>query len=168
MKLYKKAIMLSLAGLLAACSSVSHHAQRNDMNDGVQTSGYGDDDFGNGGGIHPCSMTVGNQVYYFEFDRSEASDHDRACIQVQAKYLANHPRAKVLLQGHTDPRGSREYNIALGERRALSVSSILKLNGAAQDQIRVVSYGAEKLASPGHQESDYQQDRRVVLIYEAK
>ena len=71
----------------------------------------------------------------------------------------------VLLEGHTDPRGSREYNIGLGERRAKAVAQVLTDKGVDPSQIRVVSYGAEKLATAGHSDSDYQLDRRVVLVY---
>ncbi|CAM4410285.1 MAG: Peptidoglycan-associated lipoprotein [Legionellaceae bacterium] len=118
--------------------------------------------------MHRSTLKVENQTYYFDFDKSDIQDIDRGSLEVQAKYLASHPSAKVLLEGHTDPRGSREYNIALGERRAKAVASALKLLGVEEAQIRIVSYGAEKLAAQGHSDEDYQLDRRVNLVDEAK
>lgn len=106
-----------------------------------------------------------DRVYYFAFDSTVIQENDRPAIVANARYLTAHPRARVLLEGHTDPRGSREYNIGLGERRAKAVADVLTSHGVRSAQIRIVSYGAEKLASPGHTESDYQQDRRVVLVY---
>ena len=71
----------------------------------------------------------------------------------------------MTLEGHTDERGSREYNIALGDRRALSVQRILELNGVAPEQVTVVSYGEEKPAAEGHSEAAWRLNRRVELLY---
>ncbi len=133
--------------------------------------GFGDSDskFGGAGGVLKGSnLQVGEQIYYFDFNKSDVHDIDKPSIQVQTNYLIKHTNAKVLLEGYTDPRGSREYNIALGERRANAVAAELKANGASADQIRQVSFGAEKLASPGHTEADYALDRRVHLVYVEK
>lgn len=105
------------------------------------------------------------KVYYFDFDSNVVHDSDKPAINHHANKLAAAAANKVMLEGHTDPRGSREYNIGLGERRAKSVAKIMNNKGVGQDQIRVVSYGAEKPASPGNTEADYQLDRRVVLVY---
>lgn len=185
----KASIKMLLAGfsflVLAGCASTGDKAAdvQNGMATtststgagGVTTSGLGESSgfsktkgFGGSSSGNAHAMEVGNQTYYFDYDRSDVHDADRASVEVQAKYLASHPKAKVLLEGNTDPRGSREYNIALGERRAKAVASILKLKGVADAQIRIVSYGAEKLASQGHTDEDYQLDRRVNLVYEAK
>ena len=125
------------------------------------------DDENSGSRGNARSLQVGEQTYYFDFDRSDIHDADRASIEVQGRYLAQHPTAKVLLEGHTDPRGSREYNIALGQRRSDSVASSLKVLGANSNQLRSVSYGAEK-ALAGSTDQDYQLDRRVHLGYEDK
>lgn len=182
----KASIKILLASLsllmLAGCASTGDKAA--DVSNGtITTTSTGSDsatstglgeDTGfskggvNGSGMRRSTLKVENQTYYFDYDKSDLHDADRASVDVQAKYLASHPNAKVLLEGNTDPRGSREYNIALGERRAKAVASILKLQGVASSQIRIVSYGAEKLASQGHSEEDYQLDRRVNLVYEAK
>ncbi|HLF66737.1 MAG TPA: OmpA family protein, partial [Gammaproteobacteria bacterium] len=92
-------------------------------------------------------QNLSKRTYYFDYDKSEVRSEDRPAIQANAEYLAKHPNSKVLVEGHTDPRGSREYNIALGERRAKTVEDILKNSGASASQVRVISYGAEKLAS---------------------
>lgn len=105
------------------------------------------------------------RVYYFAFDSNIVHEQDRPSISANAEYLLSHPSLKVILEGHTDPRGSREYNIGLGERRAKAVAEILTAKGVNPAQLRIVSYGAEKLASPGRSEADYQLDRRVVLVY---
>lgn len=133
-------------------------------NDGAQASGMGmESGFGDqagGGSKHLASKNT----YYFDYDSNAVHSDDKPAIEANASHLAGRPDAKVMLEGHTDPRGSREYNIGLGERRANSVAKILTEKGASPDQIRVVSYGAEKLASNGHTEEDYQQDRRAVIV----
>lgn len=105
------------------------------------------------------------RTYYFDFDSNIVHEKDKPTIYANAKYLAAHPGVKVMVEGHTDPRGSREYNIGLGERRAKAVATILVSKGVSPSQISIVSYGAEKLAVNGHSEQDYQLDRRVVLAY---
>ncbi len=172
----KQAVFLMLAcvmGGLTACTTVNDPGTKGAVvtegQQNVQTSGLGaDDDFGANSGRKVCTMKVENQTYYFDYDSNTVHPEDRASVDVQGHYLAAHANARVRVEGHTDPRGSREYNVGLGERRAKSVTDILRMDGAAADQIRVVSYGAEKLASPGHTEEDYQLDRRVHLVYEAK
>lgn len=174
------AVSLIAAGVfaLAACSS-SHKAPEEDnygmapvADNGATASGYGaGTGFGGGDGAggppydgHP--MQVGNQSYYFDFDRSDVRNSDMASIKVQANYLVTHPRAKVLLEGNTDERGSREYNIALGERRANSILAVLQADGVNRSQITTVSYGAEKPIAYGHDEDSYTKNRRVDLVYQ--
>lgn len=162
-----------VSGGLVGCTTVNDPGARgaavSDGNQGVETSGLGsEDNFGGNGCRKTCTLKVEDQTYYFDYDSSSIHPDDKASIDVQGRYLASHPNARVRVEGNTDPRGSREYNIALGERRAKSVADILKLEGASCDQVKIVSYGAEKLASPGHTEEDYELDRRVNLVYEAK
>lgn len=106
---------------------------------------------------------AGKDVFYFEFDKSTVNDSDKPAIYAKADYLIANPNSKIILEGHTDPRGSREYNVGLGERRANSIAEILKARGVNPSQIRMVSYGAERLAAGGHTESDYQMDRRAIF-----
>ncbi|NKB47028.1 MAG: peptidoglycan-associated lipoprotein Pal [Legionellales bacterium] len=108
-----------------------------------------------------------DQIYYFQFDGSRVASKYIPSLEAQARYLNEHPGARVLVAGHTDARGSREYNVALGERRANSVVDILRLAGVPARQIRVVSYGKERPAVLGENEQAYQYNRRVELTYEA-
>jgi peptidoglycan-associated lipoprotein len=108
------------------------------------------------------------RTYYFGYDGFEVSDEDTLSIYAHAKRLLNGKRKHVRIEGHTDERGSREYNIALAERRGNAVANILMLKGVPQDQITVVSYGKEKPAVAGHDESAWSQNRRAVIIYEVE
>jgi len=153
---------------LAACSTgrrAGHDVNgENQAYSDASASGVGDDArFGDqaGGGRRLASN---GRVYYFDYDSNVVRDSDKPAIDSHAQKLASNS-GKAMLEGHTDPRGSREYNIGLGERRAKSVAQVMASKGVKADQMRVVSYGAEKPASPGTSEEDYQQDRRVVLDY---
>jgi peptidoglycan-associated lipoprotein len=160
--------VLTLVGCHSARKSADDAAV-NDANaaygdNGAQSSGLGEaSSFGDQ--ANGARSSLSKRIYYFDYDSNVVHDQDRPAIDANANYLVAHPNTKVMLEGHTDPRGSREYNIGLGERRAKAVAEILTAKGVNPAQIRVVSYGAEKLASPGHSEADFQQDRRVVLVY---
>jgi peptidoglycan-associated lipoprotein len=167
----KKALSILLISTaicgLSACSSMKHHGNEASVADvngvnGAQTAGVGENGNFNGANSEDA---INKKVFLFEFDRSDIQEDDKAALNVHADNLIAHPTAKILLEGHTDPRGSREYNVALGEHRANSVSDFLKAKGVNPEQIRVISYGAERLSTPGHTEEDYQQDRRAVLVY---
>lgn len=106
-----------------------------------------------------------DRVIYFSYDSSSIDQRAEAIIRAHAAYLKKNPNTKILLEGHTDSRGSREYNIALGERRAVSVLKRFQALGAPVTQIRIVSYGEEKPAVAGFDESAYQRNRRVVIQY---
>lgn len=176
----KKLVQIMLVGGLLVLGGCARHHQPDGTNDsatvgdmnnanggGVQTSGAGQADSfgGDQGGNGSYQKLSGKHTYYFDFDRSDVHDSDKPSIYALADYLVAHPHAKVILEGHTDPRGSREYNVALGERRANAVLDLLKSRGVNPDQIRVVSYGAERPAVPGRSEQDYQLDRRAVNLY---
>ena len=105
------------------------------------------------------------RVIYFEFDSSEIHPDDQVVIEAHAQYLAGRGEAVVVLEGHADERGSREYNVALGEQRASKVGEVLRLLGAADEQIRTVSFGEERPASLGHDEESWARNRRVELNY---
>lgn len=167
----RKLLLLALVGAMvsvSACStthnnSADDEAAISDANDsGVKTAGLNQGEGFNGqdSGQHSA---MNKNTYYFDFDRSDIRDADKPAIQAKGSNLAANPDQKITVQGHTDPRGSREYNVALGERRANSVANMLKENGASPSQVRVVSYGAQRLAATGHTEEDYQQDRRAEL-----
>jgi peptidoglycan-associated lipoprotein len=106
------------------------------------------------------------RVYYFDYDRYDLKEEDIQSVYAHAKKLINGSRKRVRVEGHTDERGSREYNIALGERRARAVADVLISKGVPEVQISIVSYGKEKPAVQGHNDESWAQNRRVVLVYE--
>jgi len=113
----------------------------------------------------PQAGLLAKRVIYFDFDSSEIKGEGTDIVGSHAKYLANNPTARVRLEGHTDDRGSREYNIGLGERRAQSVRRALLLQGATETQLSTVSYGAERPAVAGHDEAAWAKNRRVEIVY---
>lgn len=102
---------------------------------------------------------------YFDYDRSEIKPEYREILSAHANYLAANPSVKVSIEGHCDERGTREYNIALGERRAHSVLQFLTLQGVSKSQINTVSYGEERPDVEGHDESAWKWNRRAVFVY---
>lgn len=108
---------------------------------------------------------AGKSTFYFKFDNSTVAQHDYQKIREHANYLASHPNAVLHLDGHTDERGAREYNLALGERRAKSVAELLKLQGADPNQIEVITHGQEKPIALGHNEDAWRLNRRVEMFY---
>ena len=106
------------------------------------------------------------RTVYFDFDSAEIRAESRDVLMAHAKFLAGNPSVNVVLQGHTDERGTKEYNIALGERRAKAVQRFLVVNGADNGQIETVSYGEERPAVMGNTEEAYAKNRRVEIIYQ--
>jgi len=104
-------------------------------------------------------------VVYFDFDSSEIRSEYVPVVAAHAQYLVKYPTARVRLEGHTDERGSREYNIGLGERRAQTVRRALLAQGVAEAQITTVSYGEERPAVEGSDEAAFGQNRRVELVH---
>lgn len=102
---------------------------------------------------------------YFDFDKDEVKSDYRPMLEAHAKYLKDHPAARVTLQGNTDERGSREYNLALGQRRAVAVKNVMNVYGASDSQIETVSYGEEKPRCADHAESCWTQNRRADVVY---
>ena len=103
-------------------------------------------------------------VFYFDFDVAEFKTEDRDTLTFHARDLAANPNKRVRLEGHADERGTREYNLALGERRANGILNYLIVNGASRSQIEVVSYGEERPAQSGQTESAYGRNRRVEIV----
>jgi peptidoglycan-associated lipoprotein len=103
-------------------------------------------------------------VVYFDYDSSEIRPEYDAVVTAHAAYLTRYKNARVRLEGHTDERGSREYNIGLGERRAQTVRRALLLQGVLEGQIVTVSYGEERPAAEGSDEAAYSKNRRVELV----
>ena len=105
------------------------------------------------------------RTFYFDFDQATIKTESRPALAAHAAFLATNPSVNVVLEGHTDERGTTGYNMALGERRANAVQQFLVVNGASKGQIEVVSYGEERAANNGHDESAWAQNRRAVIEY---
>ncbi len=172
---FKHLILMGLAALiLAGCGSQNIPDPDPDsdgmmVDDGsmADTDGFDDDGMGDGefidaefGGDSELTMVI-----YFDFDQSELRAEYADLLQRHANNLANDGRAQIRLEGHADERGSREYNIGLGERRSQSVRRLLLIQGASADQISTVSFGEERPAAFGSDEEAYQLNRRVEIKY---
>ncbi len=118
-----------------------------------------------GAGGDTSGGIAGAKIIYFDFDKSEIRTEFADIISANAKNLSSHPNLKLKLEGSTDERGTREYNIGLGERRAQAVRRALMLQGAAESQVTTVSFGAERPAAEGDDEAAWSQNRRVELVY---
>ena len=113
----------------------------------------------------PNSLLSRRSIYY-DFDDSTIKDQYKPLVQAHAGYLSSHSGAKIRVEGNCDERGSREYNLALGQRRADAVRSAMEVLGAKQDQVETVSWGAEKPKALGHDEAAWAEDRRSDILYE--
>lgn len=107
------------------------------------------------------------RVIYFDYDQAELRPEFLDIVAQHGRYLAQNPEGRVRLEGHTDERGSREYNIALGERRAMTIARMLQLQGVSSAQTRTVSYGEELPVDDGHNSDAWAKNRRVNIIYES-
>ena len=167
-KFTKGFAVLASVVLLSACGGkggIFGGDDSDSQNGGADSSGiYGGDKFDG----HPLDNPTGmlsKRTVYFAFDSSEVKYDDREVIAAHASYLSNNPDARVTLEGHADERGSREYNIGLGERRTNAVKKLMTLQGASKRQLDSVSYGEERPVDSGHNESAWSQNRRVEVIY---
>jgi len=136
---------------------------------GASTSGQGL--AGGAGGVEGSALggaatgALARTVIYFDFDKSEIRPEFADVVSAHARNLTGHPNLKMKLEGNTDERGTREYNIGLGERRAQAVRRALMLQGVAESQLTTVSFGAERPAVEGDDESAWAKNRRVELVY---
>lgn len=108
---------------------------------------------------------LAKRVFYFDLNSSELSKEDRDALAYHARFLNSFPNVSVVIEGHADERGSREYNLALGERRAKAIERILNLEGVPKEQIQVISFGEERPVAMGHDEESWRLNRRVELLY---
>jgi peptidoglycan-associated lipoprotein len=165
-------LLVSLSLGLTACASKppkTNTASQSTNEGGAQGSG---DQNANASGRNidedvpgPQAGLLAKKTIYFDFDSSEIKGEGTDIVAAHAKYLAANATTRVRLEGHTDERGSREYNIGLGERRAQAVRRALLLQGASDKQISTVSYGEERPAVPGHDEAAWAKNRRVEIVY---
>lgn len=112
-----------------------------------------------------ASGPLARHVIYFDFDKSEIKPEFADIVSAHARNLTTHPNLKMKLEGNTDERGTREYNIGLGERRAQAVRRALMLQGVAESQLTTVSFGSERPAAEGDDESAWSKNRRVEMVY---
>ncbi len=123
---------------------------------------------GAGGATMPPKGVAGplsQRIVQFDYDAFVVKDEYRPVVEAHAKFLQANRNAKVALQGHTDERGTREYNIALGQRRADAVRKMMVLLGATEVQIETVSFGKEKPRNPASHEAAWAENRRVEIVY---
>ncbi len=167
----QKLIFVGLVALLAAgCAGNTvpdPDAESGTMVDSSDSSADTDgmNDGGMGNGEEFTDMDELTMIIYFDFDQSDLRAEYSDLLQRHAGRLSNDGRAQIRLEGHADERGSREYNIGLGERRSQSVRRLLLIQGASADQISTVSFGEERPAAFGSDESAYEQNRRVEIKY---
>ena len=135
---------------------------------GVQGAGTGAGTAGAGAGGNPLrdpNSPLSKRSVYFDFDSFAVKEEFRPLIETHARYLQQNRSARMTVQGHTDERGSREYNIALGQRRADAVKRMMTLVGAQDGQVETVSFGKEKPRNSGHDEAAWAENRRGDIVY---
>jgi peptidoglycan-associated lipoprotein len=163
--------------LLAGCSStpygdgdggaqVSEQSMGSDeINGGASTSAASEGGAWQGDPLENPNGLLATRVIYFDYDQSTVRADYLDVIRAHADYLVSNPQVVVRLEGHADQRGSREYNLGLGEGRANAVRSLMLAQGVADNQLVVVSYGEERPAAVGEDEESYALNRRVELVY---
>ena len=169
--------VIGLAFLLLGCSKdqvkEEEPVEVTDLNanstasdeDSAQTYGAEDDSGSTFSQLDDPQSPLSVRIIYFEYDSTQISSDYRSAIEAHSLYLQQNPNTYIILEGHADERGSREYNLALGESRAKAVKQQMLLLGATSNQIRLVSYGEERPANDGHDDMSWQQNRRVEILY---
>jgi len=163
----KWGVLAACIVLVAACSKTRGVGGFGDDGLSAHGLGMGEHFDGQEAGEMYTNRAPHNQIYLFAYDQSRLSAKYIASVNAQAAYLRSHSSARVLIAGHTDERGSREYNVALGESRANTVADLMYMAGIERQQVRVVSYGKERPVNLGHDDASHAQNRRVELTYEA-
>jgi len=115
--------------------------------------------------LHDPNSPLAKRSIYFDFDSSSVKGSDKPTVEAHAGYLKDHADNKVIIQGNTDARGSREYNLGLGQRRAESVKRSLEVLGVKDSQVEAVSLGKEKPKATGNTEADFAENRRADILY---
>lgn len=172
---YAKGLALAVSlAFVAGCSS-SGGTQDGSLDGTSGTGGAAGQGVGSGQvsgtGINGSGAQVDGQgipsvrTIYFDFDRDSIRSEFESVLNAHAQYLRSNSNARVVLEGHTDERGTREYNMGLGERRGYTVERYLRVQGVSPSQLEVVSYGEERPAVRGQNEDAYAQNRRVVFSY---
>ena len=163
----RMAFAVLLVGALAACSSGVKTTPNANQGGAVATQP-------NPNAVAPVvvdelnnpNSPLAKRSIYFDFDSYSVKDQYQSLLQVHANYLKSHPERHVLIQGNTDERGTSEYNLALGQKRAEAVRKALSLMGVPDSQMEAVSLGKEKPVALGHDEASWAQNRRADLVYQ--
>lgn len=167
-----KGMMLALPVIaVAACSSKKDNNSNQTATGGTDgaESSFVNGSGNNAGSDEQARLKIQelqrNNIVYFGLDKYDINSDYAQLLDAHATFLRSNPSYKVTVEGHADERGTPEYNIALGERRSNAVKMYLQGKGVSADQISIVSYGKEKPAAVGHNESAYAKNRRAVLVY---
>jgi peptidoglycan-associated lipoprotein len=177
--MHKFLIAVLAAAALAACSTapqVTAPVDEKSPNATAPGAGGANTSGTSGAGVNGTNMAGANPLrdpnsplskrsIYFDFDSFVVKDEYKPLVEAHGRYLASHPTAHLTVQGNTDERGSREYNIALGQRRADAAKRMMTLYGAQDSQIETVSFGKEKPRNPGNDEAAYAENRRDDIVY---
>ncbi|XZG70750.1 peptidoglycan-associated lipoprotein Pal [Chitinibacteraceae bacterium HSL-7] len=173
----KLALSLIMTALLAACSSTPTSqegttAPITDGTSGSTTAGTSGDAV-NGSDLSKNPLTDPNNILsqrrvYFDYDSFVVKSDYSQLVEAHSKYLRGNPNARVIVQGHTDNRGTAEYNLALGQKRADAVRRMMNAYGVADSQIETVSYGEEKPLEEGDSETAYERNRRAEIVYQGE
>jgi peptidoglycan-associated lipoprotein len=173
-----KKLLLSvvLLGLLSACASTDKKDGKAPVEDankngqtqtGVTTTGT-DTSKVSGNPLTDPNNVLSKRSVYYDLDSYTVKDEFRSLVEAHAQYLKKNPQSKAFLQGNCDERGSREYNIALGQKRAESVKKMMSVLGVAENQMETVSFGEEKPKAEGHDESAWAENRRSDIVYQGE
>ena len=157
----------AVALVLTGCASQSNQDSSSSTNEGSANRTAG------APAPAPAPMAGGAQLktaldknaVFYAYDRSDITPEGRKLVEAHAQYLRSHPGTKVRVEGNADERGSAEYNLALGQRRADSVMNMMSLLGVQKDRVETLSYGKEKPKAAGHDESAWSQNRRSDIVY---
>ncbi len=177
MKLASRILTVAaLALLLGACATDTRDVpaepepapQPTEPSEPVEVDRVDPADYADSRNLDNPDSVLSQREIFFEFDRSNVRSEYLPIIQAHAEYLQANPSARMLLEGHADERGSREYNLGLGERRGNSVRDLMLANGASSSQIEVVSYGEERPVCRQSSESCWERNRRVEIVYTAR
>ena len=174
MKTYQKLLAsLCLSSALAGCSLLGGDEQVNagagseGVNGSASTTGLAEGSSFAGHALDNPASPLSTKVIYFAFDSSAVAPEYEAVLAAHSAYLAANSGVSIFVEGHADERGTREYNVALSEKRAKTVQNLLSLQGAGSNQTEAVALGEEKPVVLGHDEASWRLNRRVELIYPA-
>jgi peptidoglycan-associated lipoprotein len=165
-KMHLSLLSLTAVVFLAACSSTPKLAETADANSSVSSKGASSvESVVIPAHLDPNSVLSKNRSIYFDFDSFVVKSDSAAVVQQHGAYLAANPSLSIKVEGNADERGSREYNLALGQKRAEAGAKALKVYGVKESQIEAVSWGKEKPVATGHDEAAWAQNRRDDITY---